>query len=113
METFDFRIINIVLSDPELLSIVTEFGDGYEQSSELGINSTIEMVTLELAFAAHQSTEHERFEAFARRHGSFRSFNWQAPWDTLKKWRIVTRTRKAKRSGNWFSYEHTVKLKQV
>lgn len=113
MEIFDFRVVNTVSGDPQMRSIITRYNNGHEFAAQPGINSTIEMVTLELAFAAHQTSEHNRFEAFAKRHGSFKSFSWRPPGDVTRNWKIVTRSRRQKRSGRGFAHEHTLKLREV
>jgi phage-related protein len=113
METFDFAVLNDVPGEPELRAIVTQFGDGYEQISEEGINNVIDKITLNCVFSPSQVIEADRLKDFLTRHGSAKVFLWQKPWETTtKKWRIESYNQATKSSSGSWIHTFTIKLKQ-
>jgi phage-related protein len=113
METFDFAVLNKVSSEPELRAIVTQFGGGYEQTSDEGINNEVDKITLNCAFAPKDTAEASRLKAFLNRHGASKAFLWRKPWEaTPKKWRVESYNQETKSIGAAFDHTFTIKLKQ-
>jgi phage-related protein len=94
MDTFDFKVLNSVPNEPELRVVETQYGDGYEQVSEAGINSVVDKITLTCYFAPKDQSEADRLQAFLRRNGRSKVFLWRQPWAaTAQKWRLESYTK--------------------
>jgi phage-related protein len=94
MDTFDFAVLNSVPNEPEIRVVETQYGDGYEQVSEAGINDAVDKITLTCAFAPKDQAEAERLQAFLRRNGRAKVFLWKQPWNAIaQKWRLESWTK--------------------
>jgi phage-related protein len=114
LATFDFAILNDVSSEPEQRAIITQYGDGYEQTTEAGINTEVDRITLQCSFSAAQAGENNRLRAFLALHGSYKSFVYQKPWESVvKQWRIESWSQRSRRSKPSYTHDYTLKLKQV
>lgn len=113
METFDFAVLNNVPSEPELRAIITQYGDGYEQTSDEGINNVVDKITLSCAFSAKQAVEADRLKSFLKRHGASKIFLWKKPWESAaQKWRIESYTQESKSASGTYLHNFTIKLKE-
>jgi phage-related protein len=114
METFDFAVLNSVPNEPEIRVVETQYGDGYEQVSEAGINNVVDKITLTCAFAPKDQSEAERLLAFLRRHGRAKVFFWQQPWNLIiQKWRLESWTQNSSTVDRTKQkHEFTLKLKE-
>lgn len=115
MDVFDFAVLNSVPNEPEVRVVETQYGDGYEQVSEAGINNVVDKITLNCAFAPKDQGEAERLQTFLRRNGRARAFLWRQPWNTVaQKWRLESWTKtSATVDQTKQKHEFTLKLKET
>ena len=114
METFDFAVLNSVPNEPEIRVVETQYGDGYEQVSEAGINNVVDKITLTCAFAPKDQSEAERLQAFLRRNGRAKVFFWKQPWNlATQKWRLESWTQNSSTVDRTKQkHEFTLKFKE-
>jgi phage-related protein len=78
---FTWRVEKAVAMPAKYRSIVTQFGDGYEQTTADGINTKDEQYSVRIP--AKNETEAKEIMAFFDEHNGVRSFAWTPPLGSL------------------------------
>lgn len=71
---------------PEVFA--AKFGDGYQQTTPVGLNNT--EMQLALTFSLLRGTQKEQLLAFFRERGAWQPFWYSIPFDSLRLWRCPT-----------------------